>query len=91
MTEWKCRINGEPVQTFSTKTSIYGLAVAAALAMLDYIPNEERDDYVEIWNEEVMPEYGPYLFGCNGYTIYSLQHPAQCGRDALIVNASYNP
>lgn len=86
-TEWKCRINGGPIQTFSTKSSKYWLAVATALATLDYAFIADND-HVEIWGEGVMPDYGPYLYGFDGHDIYSKDHPGGRGWKALEINAS---
>ncbi len=60
------KINGGPEQVIKTRTGIYQLAAAAALAMLDYEESEE-DDEIEIWAPSVMPEYGPYFYIWNGH------------------------
>lgn len=54
-------INRGPTQVLTTKTGLYELAAAAALAMLDYQPTNDIE-VVKIWNPELLPDYGPYFY-----------------------------
>ena len=65
------KINGGPVQTINTKTGIYQLAAATALAMLDYTHSKDRLDIVEIWVDELLPEYGPYKYAYDGWHVFN--------------------
>ena len=68
MSVFHVEINGGKEQTIETKTSEYGLAAVAALAMLDYEP---KNDYntVKIWVPRHVPEYGPYFYAFDGYNL----------------------
>lgn len=52
------RINGGPKQFFPVKTTIYRDAAAAVPAVYGRrLPVD-----VEIWSEDLVPEYGPYHY-----------------------------
>lgn len=63
---WKVQINGGPVQDLETKTTQYGIAAFAALALLDY---EDHPDYnvIKIWVQDLLPQYGPYFYAFDGH------------------------
>jgi hypothetical protein len=67
LSTWHVQINGGPEQVFQTRTSQYGLAALAALAMLEY---EDNADYnaVKIWVPNLLPHYGPYFYAFDGYS-----------------------
>lgn len=65
---WKVQINGEQVQEFTTRTSLYKVAAMAALAQLEYTPQDDYD-VVKIWVESLLPDYGPYFYAFDGYQI----------------------
>lgn len=52
------RINGGPKQFFPVKTTIYRDAAAAVPA----IYGRRLPVDVEIWSEDLVPEYGPYHY-----------------------------
>lgn len=67
-TKFCVQINGGPEQTLEVKTSQYGLAAIASLALLDY---ESHDDYdvVKIWVPELIESgNGPYFYAWDGFT-----------------------
>ena len=66
-TTWKVQINGGDVQDLETKTTQYGLAAFAALALLDYEQHPEYD-VVKIWVPHLLPDYGPYFYAFDGHT-----------------------
>lgn len=68
MNIFSVRINGGPVQEVSIKSGLYYLAVATALATLDY-PDFDQDDFIEIWVENLLPDYGPYFYSFDSHTI----------------------
>ena len=68
------KINGGKEQVIETKSGLYMLAVATALAILDYDSNE-NNEIVEIWCPKLIPEYGPYFYCFDGHNIYSISRP----------------
>lgn len=54
-------INRGQTQVLEAKTSLYDLAAAAALAMLDYEPTNDIE-VVKIWVPHLLPDYGPYFY-----------------------------
>jgi hypothetical protein len=63
------KINGGPEQQVAVRTGEYGLAAVAALAMLEYPESKKGFDEVEIWAPDLIPEYGPYHYSWDGYTL----------------------
>lgn len=72
-TTFHLKINGGPEQTITTKSGVYRLAVATAMANLDYTPNKDGQDIVEIWVPHLLPDYGPYFYAYDGHQIHSYQ------------------
>ncbi len=68
MSTFHVEINKGPEQIIQVKTSQYGLAALAALAMLDYIEAQEWN-IVKIWVPELMPDYGPYFYAFDGHVV----------------------
>lgn len=64
------KINNGKEQTIETKSGIYKLAVATALAQLDYESSENGENIVEIWVPHLLPDYGPYFYLHDGHQIY---------------------
>lgn len=72
MENWKIQINNGPIQDFQTKTTQYRLAVAAALAQLEFEESDDGEEIVKIWCERLTPGYGPYFYAHDGHSIYSV-------------------
>ena len=66
-TTFHVSINNGPEQQITTCTSLYCLASAAALAMLEYEADENGEDLVKIWCPSLLPTYGPYYYRHDGY------------------------
>ncbi len=67
--KFRVRINGGPEQKIKTRTSLYSLAVGYALANLKYPRTADEKYVVEIWSKRVLPDYGPYKYLYDGYSI----------------------
>lgn len=88
-TQWKVQINDGLVQDFETKTGLYGMASIAALAQLDYeegtmINNNKVVNFVKIWAEDLLPDYGPYTYAFDGNTLYQA---IKKGEDWLLISS----
>lgn len=75
MSVFSVQINGGPVQTLTTKTGVYELAAVAALALLDYEP--QKTQFIKIWADELIDEWGPYVFAYSGGQISYLTDAPQ--------------
>jgi hypothetical protein len=69
-TTFHVKINNGQEQTIETKSGVYKLAVATALAQLDYEHNEDGNNIVEIWVPHLLPDYGPYFYLHDGHQIH---------------------
>lgn len=61
------RVNGGDEHTLSLVTGQYHLAAAAALALVDYVPQEVQ--IIKVWNPKLLPDYGPYIYTHDGHTV----------------------
>lgn len=69
------KINNGPEQVITQRSGIYWLAVAHALATLEYEEStgaDEGAEVVKIWVPRLVPEYGPYFYVYDGHSIYSI-------------------
>lgn len=68
MSTFHVKINNGPEQVITQKSGLYWLAVAHALATLDYEPDHEH--VVKIWVPHLAEAgHGPYYYACDGHTI----------------------
>jgi hypothetical protein len=72
LSKFSVEINKGPTQTIETRTGLYYLAAAAALAQLEYYATEEGADIVKIWVPDLLPDYGPYFYAWDGHKIFNM-------------------
>lgn len=71
------KINGGKEQVITTKTGMYHLAAAVALAQLEFDESGSEDILIEIWSPTLIPEYGPYFYRYDHYNLYPF-YPNSC-------------